>query len=201
MMSWQSLASTKGRTPGFCFGLFALAVMLPSLGAGCLWHHHFATFDGPEHLGFTSPTLRARVEPTTGYESKNYCCLWGATTCSPPYSMDFDSEEPTGEVVEFVITELQITYHAEDEVIRPAQLPATARYEDKSYGPPDDRTRVFRAELTFASLIERDESFTLLLRGYYLMKDGSRRPFESNGYFEMTKKNEFTSMWVEMMSV
>ncbi len=195
----QRLGSTTGCAPGILFRFLTLVISLPSLGMGCVSHHRYASFEGPECLGVTSPMLRVRVDEE--HEFKNYGFIWATTTNAPPHSLVFYSSEPTGDVDRFVITELEVTYHAKRKAVPAARLPATAVYEDASYGPPHDRTREFDAKLTFESLIDRDESFTLSLRGYYLMKDGSKRPFESNGYFEMTKKNELKSLWVEMMSV
>ncbi len=193
------LGSATAHAPGFFFRLLALVIGLPSLGMGCVSHHHYASFKGPECLGVTTPMLRVHVDED--HEFKNHGFVWATWTNAPPHSLVVYSSERTGDVDRFVITELQVTYHANDEVVPASQLPATAIYEDASYGPAHDRTREFDAKLTFESLIDRDESFTLLLRGYYLMKDGLKRPFESNGYFEMTKKNELRSLWVEMMSV
>lgn len=165
---------------------------------GCVWLTNCADFERPQPLGISGPSLQGYVDEN--YESLGSGFLWYSTWTEPPHTLCFYSEEQTGDVAECVITDLSIRYADEETIHRPAELPAVAAYERQGQYA-DGREVGYRAEFKFPDLIEREESFTLEIEGYYQMRDGTRRPFKSEEHIDFERDRMVRPiyfMWCEV---
>lgn len=166
------------------FLMLTLSAMLPNL-AGCVWLSTCADFERPKPMGISSPTLQAYVDVERDYKSGVFL-MWQCSWTKPPHSLNIYSDDASSDVVACVITDLTVQYADDEALQRPGELPATAEYEARPAGANSAKVE-YTAKLTFPGLIEREESFTLEIEGYYQMRDGTRRPFKSSEYIEVSR--------------